>query len=115
VVLQHLLLGTLAFLLTFAETIVSTWEGRADRQSTSCRDNRFSKKAAAWAGVFEALLLVDVVLVVHEPVLYSPPILAAAIIGKYWSLEKRREKFRRRVKRKKQPQQQEKSHGSDDA
>jgi hypothetical protein len=101
--LQHLLLGSLAFFLTFAETIVSTWEGRSDRQSTACKTNRYSKKSAAWAGVFETLLLVDVVLVVHEPVLYSPPIIAAAVIGKYWSLEQRRKKFRSRVKRKKVP------------
>lgn len=97
--MHHLLLGTLAFFLTFAETIVSTWEGRADRQATACRDNRFSKKSAHWAAVFETLLLVDVVLVVQEPVLYAPPIIAAAWIGKYWAVEQRRKKFRRRTKR----------------
>ncbi len=102
--MHHLLLGTLAFLLTLAETMVATWEGRSDRLSTACRTNHHSKKSAWWAGVFEALLLVDVVLVVHEPVLYSPPIIAAAVIGKYWSLERRRKKFRARVKRKKATQ-----------
>lgn len=103
------LLGVLAFLLTFAETIVATWEGRSDRLSTSSRSNHHSKVSAAWAGVFEALLLVDVVLVVHEPLLFSPPIIVAAILGKYWSLEQRRKKFRSNVRKKKstQPQPQE--------
>lgn len=88
--LVTVLLGIGAFALTFAETIVSTWEGKADRQSDTATTNHFSLKAAHWAAVFETLLLVDVVLVVYEPVLFAPPIIAAAWLGKYWAVERRR-------------------------
>lgn len=88
--LVTVLLGIGAFALTFAETIVSTWEGKADRQADTATTKRFSLKAAHWAAVFEMLLLVDVVLVVYEPVLFAPPIIAAAWLGKYWAVERRR-------------------------
>jgi hypothetical protein len=97
------LLGVAAFLLTFFEVVVATKEGRSDRLSTASATNYHSKVSAVWAGVFEALLLVDVVLVVYEPVLFAPPVILAAMIGKYWSLEQRRKKFRSKVKRKKTP------------
>lgn len=101
------LFGAAAFLLTFIETVVSTKEGRADRQATSCKDNRFSKQAAHWAGVFEALLLVDMILLYKEPGWVFLPIVAGAWIGKYWSVERRRKKFRARTKKPKRvsPQQ----------
>lgn len=96
-----ILLGAGVFLLTVAETVVSTWEGREDRLSTSSRYNRHSIRAANWATVFEVLLLVDVLALVHDPLKMFFPIVAGAWIGKYWSVEKRRKKFRSRVKQKK--------------
>jgi hypothetical protein len=99
VVLRWAVLCLLAFAVTFAETTVSTWEGRADRQATSARDNRYSKKAATWAGVFEALLYLDIILVAKESTWLAVPVVVAAWIGKYVACESRRKKFRARVKR----------------
>lgn len=86
------------FLLTVAETVVSTLEGRADRLSTSSRSNKHSLRAASWATVFEVLLLIDVLVLVHDPIKMFFPIVAGAWLGKYWAVEKRRKKFRSRVK-----------------
>jgi Flp pilus assembly protein TadB len=89
------------FLLTVSETVVSTLEGREDRLSTSSRGNKHSLKAAHWATVFEILLLIDVLALVHNPMQMFFPIVAGAWLGKYWAVEKRRKKFRSRVKKKK--------------
>lgn len=97
--MRDFLLGVLAFFLTIAETAVATFEGRADRQATSCPDNRFSKKAAHWATVFEWVLMIDILIIVHSWWMFIP-IGAGAWIGKYWAVEQRRKKFRRRTKRK---------------
>lgn len=86
--LVTVLLQSLAFLLTFAETAVSTWEGKADREDRSV-------VAANWALVFEGLLIVDIVLVVADPVVYAPVILAAAWLGKLWAVERRKRMIRR--------------------
>lgn len=94
---HNILLGIVVFLLTIAETAVSTFEGRHDRQSTASRTNKHSLKAAHWAAVFEAILLLDIVLLVHEPWVFGP-VIVGAWIGKYWSVEKRRKKFRRKTK-----------------
>jgi hypothetical protein len=84
------------FAITVLETWIATWEGRADRQSTASPNNRFSMKAAGWAGAFEFVLFLDIMLLVKEgwPILI--PILAGAVWGKYHALEKRRKKFRPR-------------------
>lgn len=89
------------FALTVAETVVSTWEGREDRLSTSSRSHKHSIRAAHWATVFEILLLIDILAVVHDPFAMFFPIVAGAWLGKYWAVEKRRKKFRSRVKQKK--------------
>jgi uncharacterized membrane protein YqgA involved in biofilm formation len=98
---QTVLMQVGVFLLTVAETVVSTLESRADRVSTSSRNNKHSLRAAHWATVFEVLLLVDVLVLVHDPIRMFFPIVAGAWLGKYWAVEKRRKKFRARVKKKK--------------
>jgi hypothetical protein len=97
---RDFLIWALIFAVTVAETWIATWEGRADRQSTSAQHNRFSIKSALWAGAFELVLFLDVWLIVQEgwPILI--PILAGAVWGKYHALERRRRKWRARVKRK---------------
>src|SRR4051812_21703890 len=87
------------FLFTIVETLVSTWEGRADRQSTSAKHNRFSIRASWWAAVFEALLLIEILLAVSNPWVIAPAVILGAWIGKFWSLERRRKRFRSRVRR----------------
>ena len=91
-------LWLLVFVITVLETWIATWEGRADRQSTSCRDRRFSLKASYWAAAFELVLLIDIVVIVHEGVAVAAPILIGAWYGKYSALERRRAKWRARVK-----------------
>lgn len=98
-------LGVVIFVVTALETAIATWEGRADRQATSASDNRFSKKAAHWAAIFEAILVADIVITVSNPLLYAPVVVVAAWIGKYWAVERRRSKFRARTKPKKSPQE----------
>lgn len=88
------------FAITVLEVWISTWEGRADRQSTSAKHNRFSIKAGIWAGAFEIVLLLDIWLIVREGFGVGIPIVAGAVWAKYHALEKRRAKFRARVKRK---------------
>lgn len=86
------------FAITVAETWIATWEGKADRNSTSCRTSRWSWRAAGWAGAFELVLLVDIMLIVKEGWALVVPILAGAIYGKFSALERRRAKFRSRTK-----------------
>ena len=95
------LLWLLVFAVTVAETWIATWEGRADRQSTSATHNRFSIKAGLWAGAFELVLFLDVWLIVKEGWPILVPILAGAVWGKFHALERRRRKWRKRVRRKK--------------
>lgn len=94
------LLWLAIFVITVLETWIATWEGRADRQSTSAKHNRFSLKAAGWAGVFEMVLLLDVWLIVKEGWGIALPIFAGAVWGKYHALERRRSRWRSKVKRK---------------
>ena len=91
------------FVITVLETWISTWESRADRQSTSSATNRFSLRASHWAAAFELVLFVDIMLLVKEGWTILVPILAGAWWGKYHALEKRRKKFRSRTKRRKSP------------
>lgn len=87
------------FFITLAETMIATWEGRADRQSTTAKTHRFSLLASTWAMLFEAVLCVDMVVVAREGWSVIPVILLGAGIGKYWACERRRRKFRRRPRR----------------
>lgn len=93
------LLWLVAIVLTWAEVVVATVAGRADRQSTSCRTNRKSKEAAGWEMVFETLLLADMALVMRESLWLGIPIVLTAGAAKLWALEKRRKKFRSRTKK----------------
>ena len=81
------------FAITVAETLIATWEGRADRQSTYVEHNRFSLKAAHWATLFELVLFIDILVIVHEGLGVIVPILLGAWLGKYYALEKRRKKW----------------------
>jgi hypothetical protein len=96
-----------AVALTVAEVVVSTWGNRADRQATSCKNDRFSRKAALWESVFEALLYADILLVARESAWLAVPIVIASGGAKYWAVERRRKKFRTRTKKPKRvkPQQ----------
>jgi uncharacterized membrane protein len=98
---QTALIWVAIFAITALETLIATWEGRADRQSTSAKHNKFSIKSANWAVAFEVVLLIDIYVVVSEgwPIIF--PIAAGAWLGKYWSLERRRRKWRGRVKKRK--------------
>jgi hypothetical protein len=99
--MQTALLWIGLFWLTVAEVWVGTWEGRADRQSTSAKTSRYSWISAGWAGAFEILLVLDMWLVVREGWTIGIPIVVGAVWGKYHALEKRRAKWRGRVRRKK--------------
>lgn len=88
--------------LTAAETYVSTWEARADRQVTSrhgVRSNKYSKKAGWWAFVFETLLYAGMILVTREAPWLAVPGSIAAGLSKYHACERRRKKFRPRQSR----------------
>lgn len=86
------------FAITVLETWLATWESKADRNSTSCRTNRWSKVSANWAMMFELVLFVDLWLLWKEGGWLLVPILAGAWWGKYHALERRRAKWRARVK-----------------
>jgi len=88
------LLWLAVFGITVAETLIATWESRADRRSTTARTNSWSLRSSHWAAAFELVLFLDVWLIVTEgwPIIF--PILAGAWLGKFWSLERRRKKFR---------------------
>lgn len=87
------------FLITVLETLIATWEGRADRLSTTSKTYRWSLKAANWAGAFELVLFVDILVIVHEGPSVLIPILAGAWLGKFYACEARRKKFRRNAGR----------------
>jgi len=94
-----LTLMLVAFCLTLLETWVATKEGRADRQSTMARNARYSWIAGGWATSFEAVLLLDIGIVV-TPVGLGNKIATGvacclgALVGKVWACERRRRKFR---------------------
>lgn len=92
-----------AFGLTWIENVISTRGGRADRQSTASKTNRYSKIAANWDVLFNIVLLVDTWLVVSQGFELLIPISAGAWLGTYTELERRRAKFRSRTKRRKSP------------
>lgn len=87
------------FLITLAETLIATWEGRADRRSTTAKTIRWSIIAANWALGFEIVLLVDLYILVKEGPTIIIPIGAGAWIGKMWACERRRRKFRKNAGR----------------
>lgn len=96
-------LWLLAFGLAWVENLIATRGGRADRQSTSCRTNKFSIIAANWDVAFGVVLLVDTALVVTQGYDLILPIAAGSWLGTYTELERRRSKFRSRTKRRKSP------------
>jgi predicted hydrolase (HD superfamily) len=77
-----------------AEVWVATLEGRADRQATAAKTNRYSLLAAHWSAVFEAILLLDIALIVHSGFIVAAAIVAGAWLGKYIAVEQRRRRFR---------------------
>jgi uncharacterized membrane protein YfcA len=76
-----LLLGLAVFLITMGETFVAGREKQAieDRQAV---------RAATWSTIFEALLLIDIWLVVHE-VWVAVPILIGAWLGTWIAVKRR--------------------------
>lgn len=98
--MRDALLWLVVFALTIAETWVATAEGRADRQATTAKHNRFSLTAAHWAAAFEALLLIDIILIAKESIWLGVPIIIGAWLGKYAAVERRRRKWRRNAGRK---------------
>lgn len=82
------------FTITLLEVLISTWEGRADRRSTTAKTMRYSVIAANWAVAFEIVLFLDLWILVKEGLPILIPISAGAWIGKFWALERRRKKFR---------------------
>lgn len=82
------------FAITSAETVLATLESRADRQSTMAGDDRFARRAAAWSGLFELVLIVDMYAVAAEGIYVALPAVLAAVLSKYLALEKRRQTFR---------------------
>lgn len=83
----------LAFILTLAETWVSTLEAKADRASTPSKSKRLSIISSNWAAVFEAILLMDIALVIHAGLAVGAAVVMGAWIGKFFSLERRRKRF----------------------
>lgn len=90
-----LLYGVLAFAITFAESWICSRERAAERRSRTAKTNKPSMISAHWAMLFEAILLVDIVLTVQEPLAIAPWVLAGAWLGQYKAAEKERRKFRR--------------------
>lgn len=102
---ENVLLCLLVVAITVGEVLVGTWEGRADRRSTYCATSRQSKIAAFWAAVFEGLVYVGIFCIARiAPWLAVPGIMAAGS-AKYWALERRRKKWRARVKRKRKTEE----------
>lgn len=91
--MNRALLWAAVFIITVLETLIATWEGRADRQATSSRSRKWSLRAAHWAAAFELVLFVDIMLLVKEGWTILVPILAGAWIGKYAAVERRRRKW----------------------
>lgn len=87
------------FLITLAETLIGTWEGRADRASTTSKTMRWSIIAGNWAVSFEVVLMVDLYILVKEGWPIIIPIAVGAWIGKVWACERRRRKFRKNAGR----------------
>lgn len=87
------------FTITLLEVLISTWEGRADRKSTTAKTMRYSVIAANWAVAFEIVLFMDLWILVKEGLPILIPISAGAWIGKFWALEHRRRNFRPRPRR----------------
>jgi hypothetical protein len=94
-------LAVLVFALTWAEVVVCTKGGRADRQSTSCKTSRKSWEAAGWEGAHVVILVAYTYIVIRQSLWFAVPEFVAAILSKRWALEARRRKFRSRTKRKK--------------
>lgn len=94
--MRHVLLALLVAALTAAETLVSTWESRADRQVGPPGTDHFARKAAIWAAVFEALLYAGMYLVVAEDVWLAIPGVIAAGISKHWAMKRRIKKWKPR-------------------
>jgi len=88
--MRDAIIWSLIFAITFTETLIATWEGRADRQSTTATTNKYSLLAALWAMSFELVLLIDMLVVYSEGASVILPILAGAGLGKYWACERRR-------------------------
>lgn len=97
--LRVIFLQVAVFFITLSETVIATWEGRADRQSTTAKTNKYSLRASGWAGLFELVLCVDMYVVAHEGWSLIPSIVLGGTLGKYWAVERRRKRFRRRPRR----------------
>jgi hypothetical protein len=96
---RDILLGVLAFALTWVEVVVCTKGARADRQSTYCKTSRKSNEAAVYEGLHEAIIIAYTVLVVKEALWLALPVITAAVLSRRWTLERRRRKFRRRPRK----------------
>ena len=72
------ILGLVAFVITVAETYVSS-------KTTQAIASRRKVHAANWNSCFEMILLVDILLVVANWKVVAIPILLGAWIGMYWS------------------------------
>lgn len=97
--MRDALLAVLVFALTWAEVVVCTKGGRADRQSTYCPNSRKSWEAAAYEGAHVVILVAYTYIVIRQSLWFAVPEFAAAILSKRWALEKRRRKFRSRTRK----------------
>lgn len=93
------ILAVAVFALTWAEVVVCTKGGRADRQSTSCKTSRKSWEAAGWEGAHVVILVAYTYIVIRQSLWFAVPEFVAAVLSKRWALEKRRKKFRSRTKK----------------
>ena len=101
--MQTALLWLGVFTLTWLEALILTRGGKADRSSTTCATNRRSIHAANWDAAFELIAAVGMYLIVKESAWLLIPIVTGGWLGTYTELERRRKRWRSRVKRKKQP------------
>jgi hypothetical protein len=71
-------LGIVAFVITVVETFITS-------QWTQAVAAKRRVPAAWWAATFEAVLMVDILLLVERPTVVAVPVLVGAWLGAYWS------------------------------
>lgn len=86
-------LSVLVFALTWAEVVVCTKGGRADRRSTYSKTSRQSWEAAGYEGAHTVILVAYTYIVIRQSLWFAVPELVAAVLSKRWALEKRRRKW----------------------
>lgn len=82
--------GIVVFSLTFAEAWIATARTSAVMRATQKPSTAFAHRAAAWDGLYEAVVVIDMALIATEGVWLAIPIVMGAYLGTYLNLRPRR-------------------------